>query len=324
MVNSKDLTIGKGGVVRTKTKTATVVPKPVTKVASQITNVAKSDRFNFFIKKFEERDPYYGRIITIGEGNTGKSTACIQTLPTPILLLMFDPNTEQLIPKKMIEQGLIMPIRYYGDAPDKPTGYADFKKNIFEWEADGFIKLFGSMVIDSLTGLSIAHLRDIAYKDMRTKKKVPRKNMMPQLNDYHNLKVNTIVDFLAISAFPCHVILTAHILAEREFRDDDDLIGFIRRTLNATPALQANVTQMFTDVYRSVYVPGKKAISKKVKAMPERWEWQTKTETGAYKDLPLGSKLSGPKGLLDEREVQDFRQIFKKAGFHYEDKDPLV
>ena len=280
-------------------------------------------RFASLVDVFKKRDQRWGRWITIGRGKSGKSHAAIYTLPTPILMQVFDPDSEQLIPSEMIEKGLILPIRYYGDDPEHPIAYRNWERDVITWGNDGFFSHFASCVIDSFSNQIIAQLRQIAYDDQESRKfldkDMQRKSLMPQLQDYNVLKVSTITIYLALCSIPCHLVLNAHILEERLYRDAKDLIGFIRKTLNATPALQANIPPLFSEVYLAEI--REKLLDKTAKI--HEWIWRTQSDM-RFPDLPIGSRMSGPKRIIPDEVPQDFRALLKRCNFHSEDKPPLV
>ncbi len=295
--------------------------------AKSLTTDDMKERFAQLIVAFEERDTRYSRIINIGEGKSGKSTAVIETAPKPLLLRMFDPDTEQLIPPEMIKSGEVLPIRYYGDHPNKPVSYVKWTTDTANWLQDGFFEAFATVCEDSLSSMITSHMRAIAYKDMmarRTDAKKKPRDLMPHLGDYHVLKLSTLAEFMSLAALPCHHILTAHILDERIYEDSDDHVGFIKKTLNATPALQAGLPPLFSEVYISALEVKKEATNKKGKfKRSEEYVWYTKRQR-KFPDIPAGSRMSGKKGRIPERIPQDYRELFKMVNFHYKDKELLV
>ena len=299
-------------------KSAGAVHASITKT---ITSEQVKERFRQEIKIFKKRDQRYGRWIIIGTGKSGKSWAAIRTLPTPILFAIFDPDTEQLIPPEMIEQGLIYPKRYYGDLPDEPEAYREFDADLTRWKKEGFFDYFASVIVDSLSSLMISQLREIAKIDVlaqrSSNKKVKRTSLMPQLQDYNVLKVNSILTFTSLSALPCHVVLNAHILEERDYRDKDDVTGFIRKTLNATPALKSNIPQLFSEVYLAESVIANKESGKL------SYIWKTRRDK-RFKDLPLGSRMTQDTDRVPFSCPQNFRELLKVCDFHYQDKSPLI
>ena len=276
------------------------------------------ERFKDLASAFVERDRGWVRFLIIGYGKSGKTHAVIHTAPTPILLMMFDPNSEQLVSPELVSKGLVLPVRYFGDDPEKPYLYRQWEKDVFTWKADGFFSCFATVCIDSLSQMMVSQLRQIAYDDtigLGVTKKGERKSLMPQIQDYNVLKISTVTTLLALCTIDAHIVLNAHILEERNFRDMKDMIGFVQKRLNATPALQANVPPLFSEVYIADSL-----IDKKTRK--QEWFWQT-TRSDKFPELNIGSIISGEKKLVKEEEEQDYRKLLKKCGFHHEDKPPL-
>jgi len=270
--------------------------------------------------EFKKRDPRYGRFIIIGFGKSGKTTS-LRTLPKPILLCAFDPDCEVAF-SDLIEKGDVLPVRYYGDDPDDPTVFRRWETDYRTWKANGFLDCFGSYVIDSFSTWSIAALREIARMDMLTKKAAiergskrvkERVSLLPQLNDYNVLKLDGISTFLSLCSLPCHLVLTAHFMEQQVFANEEDKVGYLKKSMSTNPAMRAAIPPLFSEVYLATT----KGIGRE-----RRYVWLTTKQPGLG-DL-IGSRLAMLTNIVAEEEPQNFRALLKKCNFHHEDKPSLA
>lgn len=263
----------------------------------------------------KKRDPRYLRAILIGSKGSGKTYSCIKTLPRPILFLVFDPDADRIVRPEEIWSGQILPILYYGDDPNRPTAYAQYERDLETWKNNGFFQYFASVVVDGLSTMTQVHLRQIAYEDAVAKEKLAqqdpraqrRESLMPQLRDYSILKTSSILGFMSLCAVPCHVVLTAHIAEEPYYADERETIMRLRRFLNSTPALQANIPPLFSEVYMAFR-----------KEDGSFW-WKTQQDKSTL-GLPIVTRFNRDGFTLPPEIPQDFRALLKSVGYLYEDK----
>jgi len=307
-----------------------VVKKPLSKeieIFGRKLEGEEISRLFFSLKKeVEAVDPRYIRAMVIGAKHSGKTRSAIYTLPRPICLFAFDPDSERMVKQEWLETGEVVVVRFYGDDPSAPSAYRRYEQIAREWKTNGVFNYFASLVIDSFTTLQNIHLLQISFED-RVKKdnllksdpnsRVKRRlDNMPELKDYSTLKTNSILEFMSLCAIPCHIVLTAHVKEENIYEEEDDLVPKVRTMLNATPALTSNIPPLFGEVYLA-----QETINNNPKKGEARISYTWLTEkTNALRSVPLGTRFNVEQELVARNEPQDFRALLKKVGYFYQDK----
>ena len=261
-------------------------------------------------KRLEEIDEMYdstNRLNTfngmiVGPKGCGKTTVWA-TARRPIIAAMFDPGGPKSI-RDEIRKGGIHIMSYEGESWKKPKEYAQWEADYMKLETDGVFEQIGTYVIDSASTWIHAMMNCIISKQM-TERKKDRPNFLPAIGDY-NVALYTMIDIIKrISNQPCDFILTGHMVKEV-----DQLTGGFVMTFKAFPSMQIDMPLLFDEFY----------------IMAD--SGQTDEQGGTINHLLTGKKgireastRIGAGGKFDLYEKPDIKNLLKKAGMPYEDKE---
>ncbi len=238
----------------------------------------------------------------IGTKGCGKTTVC-STARRPIIFASFDPGGPRSI-RDEIKKGGIHVMSYEGESWRKPSEYAQWESDYMKLEKDGVFNHIGTYVIDSATTWIHAMMNCIINKQMTERGKT-RPNFLPAQGDYL-VALYTMIDICKrIGNQPCDFILTGHMVKEI-----DQVTGGFTTTLKAFPSMQIDMPLLFDESY--VMVDGKK----------------TDAQGGIINYLLTGKKgiheastRIGAGGKFDLYEEPNIKNLLKKAGLPYEDKE---
>jgi len=238
--------------------------------------------------------------IVMGESGVGKTKlACSGRLP--ILIDSFEASTavviEQFYPEEL-KRGDIIIRSFWDENSKRPTEFKKWSDQFDRDMEDGFIDLFGTYVIDSMTTW-------IETASHYVSKVNDRPNNTLAIQDYP-----VIYDFVKdtikrITSRNCDFILTAHLLLNQ-----DEITGKIQAELKTYKQLKVDIPLLFTEKY----------VLQKVERMKKvEYELLT-TSAGRY----LASTQLGAKGKLEDKEVPNLKHILQKVGYSTKDKESLI
>ena len=232
----------------------------------------------------------------IGSGKTMLLTTC----PRPIVIDCFDPGGMKSI-RGDIEKGGIYPTLYEADDRRKPYAYTNWEGTLRQRVKEGFFDHIGTYCIDSFTSWVPCLMSQIVYRQSLKPKK-ERDEFLPAIQDYL-IGLMTIRDVIKyIANLPCHFIMTGHMAKEK-----DELKGTVFDIFKASPSLQIEVPLLFDEVYIT-HIDASGVMNKYEMYTGKRGTNEAKTRIGG-------------KGLFKLSEPQDIKNLLKKAGLPYEDKE---
>jgi len=238
----------------------------------------------------------------IGTKGCGKTTTWA-TARKPIIAAIFDPGGAKSI-RDEINKGGIHIMSYEGETWKKPKEYAQWEVDYMKLETDGVFNEIGTYVIDSASTWIHAMMNCIVSKQM-TERDKKRPNFLPAIGDY-NVALYTMIDIVKrIGNQPCDFILTGHMVKEV-----DQVTGGFVTTLKAFPSMQIDMPLLFDEFY----------------IMADSGKTDDRGGTINYlltgkKGIREASTRIGAGGKFDLYEKPDIKNLLKKAGLPYEDKE---
>ena len=250
-------------------------------------------------KKYkEDRKHSSFNLLLLGEMGSGK-TFLTRTARKPVHIDSFDPGGATNL-DDLVESGdIIVDARYQSEKPLKPFAFAEWKSVMDARIRNGYFNHIGTYVLDSSTTWSKAIMNDIL-------KKAGLAGTSPRFTkDYQPQKTaieNAIYEMLDL---PCDFILTGHLESY-----NDEAEGRIRFRYMTTGKGSLVIPTLFDEVW----VADPKGTSSGV-------EYRILTQnTGTY---TCRSRLA-KKGLLNQYEKPDIKEILKKVGRSAEDLPRLI
>jgi len=227
--------------------------------------------------------------IVMGCFGTGK-TSIFKTCPKPVLLDMFDP-TGYLVLKDNVEVKKDIIVRDWSNERwDTPTQYRKWEQ---QWKTDvqsGFLTQFSTYGIDSLTTMLSCMANAVS-------KAKGRPDGSLAIQDY-SIIYNTLEDIVRVTSLQgCHFFLTGHLAAEK-----DELTGEITEQLDTYNKLRGRLPALFAEKWVMVVEGGKYKLLTK-----QRGRYRASTQIGGN-------------GVFKDEEEPNVRELLKKAGYPYEDK----
>jgi len=249
-------------------------------------------------------------ILLMGAPGSGKTTfSCTGRLP--ILVDCFDPKGSVLfhtnpVFKKLISEGKLLVRLYINEDSQNPTEYLKWEK---QWRKDcetGFLKLFGTYVIDTGTTWIESMVNYVARQKGRLYKLPGRKALTGNLEIQDYIPIyNMIMDTVKMSAsHGCDFIYVAHLLPIV-----DDVLGKVMYVLDTYKGLRTKIPKLFSEKY---------VITKEQKGIALEHHLLLRA-TGKFE---ASSQLQSS-GKLHDREEPDLKKLLEKAGLPVEDK-PLL
>lgn len=238
-------------------------------------------------------------LLLLGEMGSGK-TFLIRTARKPVHIDSFDPGGSKGLSDFIAAGDIIVDSRYESEKPLKPFAFAEWKTVMDSRIRSGYFNHIGTYVLDSSTTWSKAIMNDIL-------KKAGLAGTSPRFTkDYQPQKTaieNAIYEMLDL---PCDFILTGHL---EPFTDEADS-GRTRFRYMTTGKGALVIPTLFDEVW----VMDPKETSNGV-------EYRILTQnTGTY---TCRSRLA-KKGMLNQYEKPDIKEILKKAGKNAEDLPKLI
>ena len=232
-------------------------------------------------------------LLLLGEKGSGKSYSA-RTCRKPVHIDSFDPGGTKNL-KPWIEKGeIIVDTRYESENPNKPTAYAEWKKNWTKRLKAGYFDYIGTYILDTSTTFSDAIINWVMAKDGLAGS-VPRftKDYQPQKIELRN-RIKEMCDL------PCDFIMTGHLTSNK-----DEVSGKITNRFMTTGQGTVIIPQLFDELY---------VATTKLKGSEVQYYFLT-ARTGS----DLAATRIGT-GKFDLYEKPDIKYLLKKAGLPYEDK----
>lgn len=231
--------------------------------------------------------------LILGRFGKGK-TFSTRTAPAPILIHSFDPGGSKGLIDDIRSGRVIVDSSFESESRTSPNAFANWEKTFRKMKADGTFEYIGTYVIDSITTFAESMLYHIVAK-------AGRPGTIPQLQDYL-VQIEMLKAIIKeIAGLPCHFIALGHIIV-----DKDETTGKMETFPMVTGKLKEYLPLLFDEVYIAETVNTSKGLEYKFLTAPK----------GMYN---ARTRL-GSNNRLEKEEIPDFKQILKKVGLPYEDK----
>ncbi len=237
-----------------------------------------------------------------GEPGVGK-TSMICTAPKPILIYMFDPKGHMVVNRLLKkEERLIVPL--WGEQSQNPTEWKKFVDLSNKHMESGLFKQVATVAVDSLTYALEActnYVADMAPGLRMEKSYTERIRNIPFIGDYRLIYQEILDRIKLFSTHPINLIFTSHLEVEQ-----DEITGEIRANILAFRKLKGLIPPLFTEKYVIITKPKVGGVAQRILLTQPRGRYMASSQLG-----------------LDPEEVPDFREIMKKAGLNWKDKELL-
>lgn len=256
-----------------------------------------------------------------GVEGSGK-TRLAATGRLPILVDLFDPKGYVLyhsdpILKQLMEEKKII-VRFFTKEDSKnPTEYKRWETQWMQDVKSGFLKLFGTYVLDSGTSWMEAMANYIIRKKggKRLYQIEPGVNLTGNLEiqDYQPI-YNLVMDMIKMSsAQGCDFIYLAHLVRvpvmERTLTGELQETGRTITEMDIYNRLKSKVPKLFSEKYCMIKKPSREGV-KHILLLESTGEYEASSQLKAS-------------GKLNAEEEPDLKKLLTKAGLPAEDK-PLI
>jgi len=262
----------------------------------QISREESIKRLEAIRKEYDEsgvKDTFSAMIM--GMYGTGK-TSILATARMPLLLCSFDPRGT-LVLRDEIKEGRIIVRTYWNEDSSQPTEYMRWQKDWREDIDSGFLTLFGTYAIDSLTTFITA------LANYTSKRKGREKGVLAQ-GDYIPMYASVNDHIKITQAQGCDFIMTGHLVMEK-----DEIEGRSYAELGVYKGLKVQIPILFTEKYVLEVTNTSKGS-------------EYKLLTGRKGPYRASTQL-GKKGIFELEEEPNIKHLLKKAGLPHEDKPTL-
>ena len=290
--------------------------------------------FEAMYKNNPSRDKMHALII--GDKGAGK-TRLIETCPGPVFVFSFDPDGCKSVQAQVEEGKVVVDTRYEADepqpAPGVPAAYSLFMREFNRLRRpapglpQGFLGLFGTVVLDSLTTLS----NSLEWAILRNEGRVippveqgmqssfaEKGGVAMRMPDWRTFRNEILKMARCFNTLPCHTIMMGHIL-----REQNENTLAMDRTLMIPGKSKTELPMNTSEVYHLMVQKQKDQPKDLPVSIP-------KCSDGMYRALLTindgefkGGTRMGGHGKLNVYEPPHIKNILKKAGYPYEDKPSL-
>ncbi len=245
-------------------------------------------------------------LLNTGRAGTGKTRLAI-TCPKPVHIDCFDKGgtkTQEL--QSFIDRGDIVVDTFQQDSWKKPEAYKSWVKKFETRLQMDYYSYLGTYMLDSTTSFNLSMLYDILR--LGGDSRGTRVGNMPELQDYNKLQMQMIDYFNIMMNFGCNVIINGHVqLIELKKAGKDGIAAEGIETAILLPGKSKDrIPPLFDEQY----------ISRCLKS--GNYVLQTQSDGTWHAETRIGGG-----GVFKQYETQDFKALLKKAGYPYEDKEPL-
>lgn len=234
------------------------------------------------------------KAMVIGSKGSGKSMMA-RTARQPVLYHSFDPGGTKPVAKHMLTPSnpdgfIIADTRYEREDYKKPTAFQQWEKQIEALDKADIWPHIGTFYLDSMTTWAIACMNEILRRSNRA-------GQNPQIQDYGVL-VQTLSNYAQhFTAYPCDVVITAHIDAQTSELDNK-----LEATIfSIGQASKIRIPILFDEAWFA-----------KPKETAKGTEYRILTQNDGR--FPASTRI-GCDGKFDKFEVMDLIELRRKAGF---------
>jgi hypothetical protein len=268
-----------------------------------------------FIKETGNND--YTRTICIGTKGIGKTTL-IPTMVKPVLHHVFDPTGSQPLTDLALnpaESGIIVDRRFeLKDSSRSVEIYQAWEQEKDRLDSQNFWPHIGTYVFDSTSTFS-----KMMYDVVAAGRGAKAAGGMMDKRGYGILSNYTVTLMQWINSLPCHVVVFGHISQELH-----EATGEMLYQIALQPSLRDKVPLLFSDYYHMVYDKDREPEKRSLIVSPSDGRIAG-TRIGGLKYDKTGNIQKNEDGSFatkfEEREVPNFKTLWKKAGLNVEDKD---
>lgn len=252
------------------------------------------------IKKLYAADPRNEsfNLLLLGEMGSGK-TFLVRTARRPIHIDSFDPGGTKGLRDEIAKGYIIADTRWEAEDPENPKMFETWRREFQSRVREDYFNYIGTYLLDSSTFWAEAIMNHI-LKAAGIAGSPPRwsHDYVPQKTEIRNWTRKCL-------ALPCDFIMTGHLESAK-----DEVSGQIMYRYMTTGKAQVIIPSLFDEVW--VMDPKKTADGVDYRILTRA--------TGRH----LARSRLAKEGLLSTYEKPDLREILKKAGYKYEDKQLLT
>lgn len=259
------------------------------------------------VKEYYNNDPLQKRFSALITGETGSGkTFLLRTARKPVFIDSFDPGGTKCL-RKLIEKGdVVADTRWENEDPYNPTAFDAWVKETDRRFDLKFYDKFGTYCLDSASTFA-----DAVMNSQLDASGIP--GQMPRFRkDYNPQKVNVINRIKKFMTLHCDFILTGHLDTVKDVIGRDkygDPTFKIKYRFMTTGKAVVTIPLQFDELYVLEGTETSSGIERKLLIDAQ----------GTY---VARSRLKAD-GLLEEHEDADIKQLLKKIGLDWEDKEPL-
>lgn len=236
--------------------------------------------------------------LLLGESGSGK-TFLMRTARKPVHIDSFDPGGAKGLDDFIAKGEIIVDSRYASEDPMKPFAFDLWKKEMVKREKLGYFEALGTYCLDSSTTWAEAVMNEIL-------KRAGLAGQAPRFtHDYNPQKIEIRNWLRELLDLPCDFFLTGHLESTK-----DEVNGSMSYKYMTTGKGVVTIPLLFDEIY----IMAPKGTAKGV-------DYRILTQsTGTFSARSRMAK----EGLLSQYEEADIKQILKKCGKDYSDKQLFI
>jgi len=236
-------------------------------------------------------------------------THLLRTCPFPIHVDSFDPSGSQTLSDLKTQGKVIADTRYEIDTLQEPKAFDTWVTEFYSREKIGYWQYISTYAIDSLTMFQDAIMNKIRYEASKAaptkeKKALYKIDDVPW-QDMYTKQMNLIYRHIRVMLnLPCHVVLLCH--DDQQVDKEGNAKGNL--SILTVGKLRKKLPTLFSELWKLEihnFVTGERRLL-----------------TQPISGTDAGTRI-GHGGKLEKYEVANIRQILKKCGLPYEDKERI-